>query len=88
MKSVFNSRSVSSTLLPRQGYGMGFYGVLKGEILVIVDLATRETILRFLTDQKQEKVAKVVMNAIGYDRGVPDFIRSDNAPQLMQGACN
>jgi hypothetical protein len=87
MKSVFNSRSVSSTLLPRQGYGMDFYGVFKGEILVIVDLATRETILRFLPDQKQEKVAKVVMNAIVYNRGVPDFIRSDNAPQLMQGAC-
>jgi len=37
---------------------MGFYGVFKGEILVTVDLATRKTILRFLSDRKQEKVAK------------------------------
>ena len=60
---------------------------IRGEILVIVDRATRETILRSLKDQKQDKVARVVIDAIIYNRGVPDFIRSDNAPQLMQGTC-
>ena len=66
---------------------MDFYGVYQGEILVIVDLTTRETILRFLKDQKQDKAARVVIDAIIYNRGVPDFIRSDNAPQLKQGTC-
>ena len=86
IKSVFDSKGPASVLLPRQAYGMDFYGTSHGEILVIVDLATRETILRFLPNQKQEHVARTLLNSVFYTRGVPLVIRSDNAPQLMQGA--
>ena len=90
MKSVFDSQGPAATLLPRQGYGMDFYGVkigkTQGEILVIVDLATRETILRYLPDQTQDRVVKALLHSVFYPRGVPLFMRSDNAPQLMQGA--
>jgi hypothetical protein len=34
----------STNMLPRQDYGIDFYGVYDGEIMVIVDLFTRETI--------------------------------------------
>ena len=90
MKSVFDSQGPAATLLPRQGYGMDFYGVkigkTQGEILVIVDLATRETILRYLPDQTQDRVVKALLHSVFYPKGVPLFMRSDNAPQLMQGA--
>jgi transposase InsO family protein len=69
---------------------MDFYGVkigkTQGEILAIVDLATRETMLRCLPDQTQDRVVKTLLHSAFYPRGVPLFMRSDNAPQLMQGA--
>ena len=59
----------------------------KGEILVIADLCTRETIFKYVTNrtQEQENVANVVLNEIIFSRGVPLSLRSDNAPELMQG---
>jgi hypothetical protein len=65
---------------------MGFYGVEGGEILVMVDLATRETRLEFLKYQKQDKLSHTLLNRIVCPKGVPLFIRSENAPQHMQGA--
>jgi transposase InsO family protein len=90
MKSVFDSQGPSATLQPRQGHGMDLLGVkigkTQGEILIIVDLATRETMLRCLPDQTQDRVVKTLLHSVFYPRGVPLFMRSDNAPQLMQGA--
>jgi hypothetical protein len=51
-------------MLPRQDYGIDFYGVFKGEILVIVDLFTRETILTFLNNRTQDNVAKTILKYI------------------------
>jgi hypothetical protein len=47
---------------------------------VIVDLFTRETILQWLPNRKQEKVAHTILR-----RGVPLSIRFDSAPELMKG---
>ncbi len=71
-----------ATLLPRQHYGIDFYGIQKGEILVIVDLFTRETILTHLRNRTQENVARALLNNIIFQRGVPMSLRTDNAPEL------
>ena len=57
----------------------------KGEILVIVDLCTRETIFKYVTNRTQENVVRIVLNEIIFSRGVPLSISSDNTPELMQG---
>jgi hypothetical protein len=58
---------------------MDFYGLMKGELLVIVDLFTREAILLWLPSRKQEKVAHTILR-----RGVPLCIRSESVPELMK----
>ena len=69
-------------MLPRQDYGIDFYCVYKGEILVVVDLFTRETILTFLNNRTQDNVAKTILKYIIFQRGVPRSLRTDNAPEL------
>jgi hypothetical protein len=81
----FNPASQKELLLPRQRYGIDFYGVHNGEILVMVDLFSRETMLEFLPDRKMERVCQTIMKRIIFSRGVPNELRSDNAPELMQG---
>ena len=71
--------------MPRQSYGIDFYGVPKGEILVIVDLCTRETTLAFMTSRNQDKVAQALLTQIIFSRGVPTSLRSDSAPELVAG---
>jgi hypothetical protein len=50
--------------MPRQDYGIDFYGVYKGEIMVIVDLFTRETILTHLSNRTQEDVALTILKHV------------------------
>jgi hypothetical protein len=57
IQSEFNALEPQSKAGPRQHYGMDFYGLMKGEVLAIVDLFTRETILQWLPSRKQEQVA-------------------------------
>jgi hypothetical protein len=45
LQTDFDSSSPQSTYKPRQHYGIDFYGLQGGEILVMVDLFTRETLL-------------------------------------------
>ena len=85
IKSEFDALGPQSKSGPRQHYGIDFYGLMKGEILVIVDLFTRETILQWLPSRKQEKVANTILRRVIFERGVPLSIRSDNAPELMKG---
>ncbi len=85
IKSEFDARSPQSTAGPRQHYGIDFYGLMKGEILVIVDLFTRETILQWLPSRKQEKVAHTILRRVVFERRVPLSLRSDSAPELMKG---
>jgi hypothetical protein len=85
IKSEFNAHGPQAKAGPRQYYGMDFYGLMKGEILVIVDLCTRETILQWLPSRKQEQVAQTILRRVIFERRVPLSIRSDNAPELMKG---
>ena len=58
---------------------------MSGEILVMVDLFTRETLLQWLPSREQTKVAQTILRRIVLERGVPISLRSDNAPELMKG---
>ena len=82
LKAKFDPNAPPSTMLPRQDYGIDFYGVFKGEILVMVDLFTRETILAHLNTRTQDNVAKTILRNIIFQRGVPRSLRTDNAPEL------
>ncbi len=85
LQSDFDAQAPQAHSKPRQHYGIDFYGIHGGEILVIVDLFTRETILEWLPSRKQETVVQTIMRRIVFERGVPFSIRSDNAPELMRG---
>ena len=83
---IFDPDAPSARALPRQHYGLDFYGAHKGEILVIIDLFSREVILEHLSSRSQLKVAATLLKHVILSRGVPVSFRTDNAPELMRGA--
>ncbi len=82
LKAKFDPSAPPSTMVPRQDYGIDFYGIFKGEIFVMVDLFTREIILAHLNTRTQDNVAKTILRNIIFQRGVPRSLRMDNAPEL------
>jgi hypothetical protein len=82
LKIKFDLASPQASMMPRQHYGVDFYGLQNGKILVVVDLFTRETILIFLRNRNQDNVAKSILKNIIFQRGVPISLRTDNAPEL------
>ena len=58
LSAAFEQANIEDLPLPRQAYGIDFYGHTHGEILVALDLCTREVSLWFLPDRKMEGVAK------------------------------
>jgi hypothetical protein len=86
LKMIFDPDAPSARALPRQHYGLDFYGVHKGEILVIIDLFSREVILEHLTSRSQLKVAATLLKHVILSRSVPISFRTDHAPELMRGA--
>jgi hypothetical protein len=71
LKTKFDLTSPQATMGPRQHYGIDFYGLNQGEILVVVGLFTRETILIYLRNRNQDSVAKTIIKNIIFQRGVP-----------------
>ncbi len=71
--------------LPRQAYGIAFYGHEKGEILVAVDLCTREASLWFLPNRKQDNVARALMTGLILQKGVPLIFRNEEASEFVKG---
>jgi hypothetical protein len=70
--------------LPRQAYGIDFYGHAKGEILVAVDLCNREATLWFLPNTKQENVARrALLTGLIFQKGVLLIFRNDEAAELV-----
>ena len=70
-------------LYPRHSYGIDFYGVANGEVLTAVDLCTREVTFWWLPGRKQKRVVKALISSL--IAASPVSLRSDNAPELMQG---
>jgi hypothetical protein len=62
LSATFKQADEKDLPFPRQAYGIDFYGHEKGEILVAVDLCTREATLWFLPNRKQENVARQSLN--------------------------
>ena len=71
--------------MPRQAYGIDFYGHMKGEILVAIDLCTREVLLWFLPSRKQDGVAKALLTGLIFQKGVPLTFRNDEASEFVHG---
>jgi transposase InsO family protein len=71
--------------LPRQAYDVDLYGHDKGEILVAVDLCTREVSLWFLPNRKQENVARALLMGLILQKGIPLIFRNDEASEFMKG---
>ena len=71
LSAAFEQANIEDLSLPRQAYGIDFYGHTHGEILVAIDLCTREVSLWFLPDRKMEGVAKALLSGIIFQKGVP-----------------
>ena len=68
-----------SMLLPRQQYGIDFYGRANGDVLVAIDLCTREVILWFTKSRSQDVVTRCLLTGLIFQKGVPLCFRSDAA---------
>ena len=62
-----------------------FYGHTHGEILVALDLCTREVSLWFLPDRKMEGVAKALLSGIIFQKGVPLIFVNGEAQEFVGG---
>jgi hypothetical protein len=71
--------------LPRQHYGIDFYSHHDSEILVAIDLCTREVLLWFLPNRKQDNVARALLSGLIFQKGVPLQFRSDEASEFVDG---
>jgi hypothetical protein len=85
LSATFKQADEKDLPLPRQAYGIDFYGHEKGEILVAVDLCTREATLWFLPNRKQENVARALMTGLILQKGVPLTFRNDKASEFVKG---
>jgi hypothetical protein len=68
--TIFDPDAPSAKSMPRQHYGLDFYGVHKGEILVIIDLFSREVIIEHVSSRSQLHVATVLFKHVILSRGV------------------
>ncbi len=85
LSSEFRQAEEKDMPLQRQVYGIDFYGHEKGEILVAIDLYTREATLWFLQNRKQENVARALMTELILQKGVPLTFCNDEASELVKG---
>jgi transposase InsO family protein len=85
LSSTFRQADHKDIPLPRQAYGIDFYGHEKGEILVAVDLCTREVSLWFLPNREQENVARALLTGLILQKGFPLIFRNDEASEFVKG---
>jgi hypothetical protein len=85
LSATFRQADEKDLPLPRQAYGIDFYGHEKGEILVAADLCTREATLWFLPNRKQKNVARALMTGLILQKGVPLTFRNDEASEFVKG---
>jgi hypothetical protein len=85
LSTTFRQADEKDLPLPRQADGIDFYGHEKGEILVTVDLYTREFTLWFSPNRKQENVARALMTGLILQKGVPLIFRNDEASEFVKG---
>jgi hypothetical protein len=85
LSAAFEQADKENLPLPRQAHGIDFYGHTHGEILVALDLCTREVSLWFLPDRKMEGVAKVLLSGLIFQKGVPLIFVNAEAKEFVDG---
>jgi hypothetical protein len=85
LAAAFQQAELEDIPLPRQAYGIDLYGHAKGEILVAIDLCTREALLWFLPNRRQENIARALLTGLIFQKGVPLIFRNDEATELVAG---
>jgi hypothetical protein len=85
LATAFQQAELDDIPLPKQAYGIDFYGHAKGEILVAIDLCTREALLWFLPNRRQENIARALLTGLIFQKGVPLIFRNDEAAELVAG---
>ena len=84
LSAAFELAAKEDLPLPRQAYGIDFYGHTHGEILVALDLCTREVSLWFLPDRKMEGVAKALLSGLIFQKGFPRIFVNDAAKEFVE----
>ncbi len=85
LSAEFQQADIKDLPMPRQRYDIDFYGHEQGEILVAIDLCTREATLWFLANRKQDSVARALLSGLILQKGVPLSFRNDEAPEFVKG---
>jgi hypothetical protein len=85
LSAAFEQAEKEDLPLPRQAYGIDFYGHTHGEILVALDLCTREVYLWFFPDRKMKGVAKALLSGLIFQKGVPLIFVNDEAKEFVDG---
>jgi hypothetical protein len=85
LSAEFRQADIKDLPMPRQAYGIDFYGHEQGEILVAVDLCTQEAILWFLANRKKDNVTRALLTGLILQKGVPLSFRNDEAPEFVKG---
>jgi hypothetical protein len=80
----FRQADIKDLSMPRQALGIDFNGHEQGEILVAVDLCTREATIWFLTNRKQDDVARALLTGLIFQKGVPLSFHNDEAPEFVR----
>jgi hypothetical protein len=77
--------SKTSPCLARGMASTSMHGHEQGEILVAIDLCSREATLWFLANRKQDSVARALLSGLILQKGVPLSFRNDEAPEFVKG---
>ncbi len=85
LAAAFQQAELDDIPIPRQAYGIDFYGHAKGEILVAIDLCTREALLWLLPNRRQENITRALLTGLIFQKGVPLIFRNDEAAELVAG---
>jgi hypothetical protein len=84
LSAKFQQADIKDLPMPRQRYGIDFFGHEQGVILVAIDLCTREATLWFLANRKQDSVARALLSGLILQKGVPLSFRNDEAPEFVK----
>jgi hypothetical protein len=85
LSAEFQQADIKDLPIPRQRYGIDFYGHEQGEIFVAIELCKREATLWFLANRKQDSVARALLSGLILQKGVPLSFRNDKAPEFVKG---
>ena len=84
LASHFNVRSKNVMLYPQHSYETYFFEVANSEVLMAIDLCTREVTFWWFPNRKRKCVANALISGLIIQRSVLISLRAENAPELRQ----